>query len=192
LLKNVNNWRDGANKIALGNLYILNRKFARNKADRYNADPNIITKSYASSAFSSSSEPFDFYKKKKLDAEGVLGSKKLINGVVINVFVHFMDPKWYMKREARYDILFETGARCILTGDRLDRVFDTDFDIDERANQCLSKCIVRCCSHKEIHIHDEECDKGCAFGEGLCQPIYDYTNLRDLTVGKGSIIDEEE
>jgi len=137
-----------------------------------------------------------FYNEVKLEPSGLFGPKELINGYITDVFVHFIYPKWEYKREARYGLIFDTGATAIYTADMLDRVFDTDFDADEKIMVCpnVNKCQHLRCDHKGVHINNHECPDSCDVlkeGEGRCSALYDFSKLIETTTQRG-MLDEEE
>ena len=129
--------------------------------------------------------------------------KNLINGYITNVFIHFLYPDWERKRELRYEILFETGAKGIFTGDMIKRVWDTDIDIDQKIMQgCVnSGRYMECstCGHAGVHEYGKSyCDEVCKPKNKIlmtntnikqehipCQPLIDYSNFMDTTHGKG-------
>ena len=131
----------------------------------------------------------DFVETTKIKADGILGDKTLINGWINNVYIHFLFPKWERRREARYEIVFETGARGIFTSDYFDRVYDTDFDWQDAMTQCsyAEQCDIECWgAHDKLHVHRETCDLPCQYSrtKSACVPMYDYRNVFDLTYGK--------
>ena len=179
------------NVLTIGSKFIVNPYSAHKLAKHYKEMGYKIKgrNSYWAQDITSSS----LYEKVILDGHGLLGPKKLINGTITEVYVHFMYPKWKQKREARYEVLFDTGAIGLFTGDRLDRVFDTDFDLDEKLCFCdKAKCNVHC-THKGLHIGTDECNKSCLFEQQQsCKVIYDYSQLCETTIQRGFIEDEEE
>ena len=131
----------------------------------------------------------DFVETTKIKADGVLGDKTLINGWINNVYIHFLFPKWERRREARYEITFETGARGIFTSDYFDRVYDTDFDWQDAISLCpySKQCDITCHGgHDNIHVHKDTCDLPCQRTLQLesCVSMYNYRDLFDRTYGK--------
>jgi len=177
------------NNLKLGSIYVLNKITSHQKVVYHTALGHKLSGFYYTRILDST-----FYKTIKLDSAGLIGQKKLINGTIINIFVHFIYPNWESKREPRYEVLFETGARGIFTGDRLDRVFDTDFDVDEKISQCnIKNCQIKTCDHKLIHLNDNECNETCFCNKNQsCEPLFDYTQLCELTIHKGGLVNEEE
>ena len=100
--------------------------------------------------------------------------------------MHFIYPKWERKREARYKVLFETGASGIFTSDYLEPVFDTDYDIGDNmfvcdhANTCKAQCL-----HGKSHTDSGNCNEHCWNHPGSrCVPVYEFDTLMDTTCGK--------
>jgi hypothetical protein len=134
--------------------------------------------------------PSRFFKNLKIKGNGIFGPKKLINGYITNVFIHFIHPKWERKRESRYEILFETGAKGIFTNDYIERVFDTDYDRDDSlCGPCVGTlvCPILFCKHRYHHIREKECYKSCEISSGIdnsqCPVIFDYSTLGEMTYG---------
>jgi len=181
------------NFLTIGNEYIVNPYSANNLSKHYN-DLGYKIKGERS-YWTQTITPQHFYEYAKLEGDGLLGPKKLINGTITQVYVHFIYPKWEFKREARYEVLFDTGAKGIFTGDRLMRVFDTDFDLDEKmcfCNETNCKCN-QGCSHKGLHIGTDECKETCQHKlSQKCIVVYDYSQLCETTIQRGLIEDEEE
>ena len=136
-----------------------------------------------------------FFDYKKIDPTGVLGPKRLINGYVTQVFVHFIYPNWESKRESRYEVQFETGARGIFTGDHLRKVYDTDYEeTDTMMNRCSAadRCPRTSCPHKLVHEKTFDCDDICELSESKCKAIYDYSDIMTTTHGKALEWEDEE
>jgi hypothetical protein len=128
--------------------------------------------------------PTDFMEYTNITADGIFGPKRLINGYVTQVYVHFLEPKWNTKRECRYEITFDNGVRGIWTNDYMERVYDTDYELDEHLmDGCPHSANCRTtCDHREVHFHNEECDTACFKRQlHVCKTIYDYTNFFDTT-----------
>ncbi len=128
----------------------------------------------------------DFLKYISVRGDGVFGPKKLINGVVTEVYVHFLYPKWERKRETRFKVLFETGASGIFTSDYLERVYDVDYDGDEKLHYCGGQYMdCQLCHHQGYHKGDTFCTDQCNKNDSKsCLTIYDYNTLLDKTCGK--------
>lgn len=160
---------------------------------KQNHEPRYLKKCWRRH-YLSTPAPKDFIKTKRLVGTGILGNKKLINGYVTDIFIHFQFPEWTMKRESRFEITFETGAKVIFTDDFLEKVYDTDYDCDEAIYYCShsGRCGMPICDHKQAHALNHECHEGCNFQpEARCEVLYDYTNIGETTVGKGILDDEE-
>lgn len=131
----------------------------------------------------------DFYKFETISGNGVLGLKNRVEGYITDVFIYMKYPIWKSKREARYEVLFDTGAKAIFTADWLKKTFTTDYDFGEVLSICefAYNCDCNNCDHKKPHIYNVECEDKCNRYEQDkgCIKIYDYSNLADLTVGKG-------
>ena len=129
----------------------------------------------------------DFIDRVSVSADGILGPKKLINGYVQEVYVHFIYPKWERKREARYKVLFETGASGIFTSDFLEPVFDTDYDMGDEIHICdyANKCSSNC-THGELHTTNGNCCNEPCWNkpDSQCVPVYEFDTLMDTTCGK--------
>jgi hypothetical protein len=127
----------------------------------------------------------DFLEFTQIKPDGIYGPKKLINGYVTNVFVHFLEPRWNTKRECRYELTFDNGVKGIWTNDYMQRVFDEDYGLDEHMMEGCpqGKTCSASCNHKLVHMYDDrECNDKCWRKEGhVCQTIYDYTNFFDTT-----------
>ena len=130
----------------------------------------------------------DFIDEVSIGGDGFFGPKRLINGVVTNVFVHFLYPKWERKRESRFEVLFETGAKGIFTSDYLDVVYDTDYEPDQSLYVCpavnLNKIQCRECKHRNHHIGESACKTSCVWSGTTCRNVYDFNTLIDTTCGK--------
>ena len=138
----------------------------------------------------------DFIQYVPITGEGFFGQKQLINGVITDVYVHFLYPKWERKRESRYKVLFETGASGIFTSDYLEQVYDTDIEPDEVLYRCSHShgCKSKHCTHKHVHekltnksslVTATPCDMPCfEFRDAKCEIVYDYNTLIDTTCGK--------
>jgi hypothetical protein len=137
----------------------------------------------------------DFMEFIPITPAGVLGPKQLFNGYITQAYVHFIYPRWDKKREARYEITFETGARGIFTNDYIDRVYDTDIEVDEKLmDGCPNSSICTTnCDHRDVHLFDDECNIEC-FNDlhHVCTPIYDYTELFNTTHGMALELDKED
>ena len=140
--------------------------------------------------------PNDFYQYVSIKKDGIFGPKTLINGYVTNVYVHFLYPKWERKREARYEILLETGAKGIWTNDYINKVYDTDYsEEDSLLDGCkYQHCNMKLnCDHTNVHLHiPGECDTPCLVSGNKCSYIYDYRNFMDTTHGTALEIEKEE
>lgn len=180
-------------RILIGNgRYVPNVISARNQANYFNSKgikPN--TNSYWGRSTWKST---DFFRYIEIKGDGFFGPKKLINGYISEIYVHFLYPTWATKRESRYEVTFDTGARGIFTSDYLDRVYDTDLDLDfkmmagcENASECPW---ADTCDHTDIHMYTEECEKELICSK--CKPIVDYTNLFNTTHGKALDYDIED
>jgi len=139
----------------------------------------------------------DFLDSISIKGDGFFGHKQLINGTISNVYVHFLYPKWKVKRESRFEVLFETGARGIFTSDYLDVVYDTDYDVDESLVYCNSvdpnDPICFGCSHRTYHKHTSDCDSICwKRKRNTCVVEYNYSTLIDTTCGKALNYVEEK
>jgi hypothetical protein len=129
----------------------------------------------------------DLVEYKEIKADGIFGPKQRINGYITNIFVHFLYPKWHTKRECRYEITLDTGAKGIWTNDYLQKTYTTDYDVDEALMKaCTAEyCNITNCDHKKIHIKDHDCTVPCNVSGHICTPIFDYSNLFDTTHGMG-------
>jgi len=141
--------------------------------------------------------PTDYVDYVQIRGDGVLGPKKTINGVITDVFVHFLYPKWERKRESRFKVQFETGASGIFTSDYLDKVFDTDYEPDESLCYCDSVGVddMMCtgCGHKGYHFKTPDCETICwKRKRNTCRVEYDYDQLINTTSGKGLEYDGEK
>jgi hypothetical protein len=137
-------------------------------------------------------KPYLFNKSIKLDGEGIFGLKKSISGYVSEVYIHFQQPTWETKRESRFEVKFETGAKVVFTDDFLDPVYDTDYETDQAVYYCTKNmnCRSPMCDHMSAHALNDECHGGCNMDkEAQCQKLYDFTNLCETTVGKGILED---
>ena len=126
----------------------------------------------------------------------MFGPKQIINGVITNIFIYFT-PWWRSKREARYEVLFDTGATGMFTHNTLKPVFDTDFDLMDKISYCDNKDCNKStvlCDHKKFHMSTEECNEACPMVEGkhTCKTVLDCTKLIDVTIHKGLIENEEK
>jgi hypothetical protein len=132
----------------------------------------------------------------EIKGDGIFGPKRLFNGYVTEVFVHFIHPRWNTKREARYEITFETGAKGIWTNDYITRVWDNDFEIDEALSGGCDSTQETCppsCKHRGVHNKDNECEETCFINASAkCHTIYDYTNLFDTTHGTALELENED
>lgn len=133
--------------------------------------------------------PYEFHKTAKIYGDGVLGRKKSVEGYITEIYIYMKYPQWKSKREARYEVMFDTGAKAIFTADWLKKSFTTDYDYGENLSVCEFSWNCDCsnCDHKEPHEYNEECEDKCdRYGQDKgCIKLYDYSNLTDLTVGKG-------
>jgi hypothetical protein len=141
--------------------------------------------------------PRDFLEFIKIEANGILGPKQLVNGYVKQVYVHFIYPRWNTKREGRYEIVFETGAKGIWTNDYMVRVYDTDYEVDENLMagcEFDKTCSVVNCDHRKVHFYNKECDEPCFhnMSHNGCYTIYDYSRLFETTHGMALDLKEED
>jgi hypothetical protein len=211
-IRNINK----TNKWKMGSNVCLNVKYAESKAKEYarrgwrdnvylwqfetqgpDDKANGVPRQLRESGMKDTVEikPNRFLKYTKLNGNGLLGVKKLINGVVTGVFVHFQDPDWVSKREARFEITFETGAKVVFTSDFMDRVYDVDYETDHAIHYCSKsmECVMPFCDHGNAHQHGPECDEGCSsVKDAKCEVLYDYTELGDTTYGKGALDGSDE
>lgn len=175
-------------EILIGNIkYPANLVAAHNKANYFNSCGIKKPKVWARN---SKFRTDDFLETFPINGSGIFGPKKLINGFITKVYVHFLYPKWKRKRESRYEVLFETGARGIFTNDYLKRVWDTDYDIDEKLmvgctkqhNTGMHKCSF--CTHTTVHLYESGCDNFCNYTDTICKSIFDYTDFMNTTCGE--------
>jgi len=181
------------NCLTIGGKYIPNivdaiRKYLyyENLGYTYKRDNQVYTHDFLS--------PTAFQEPLTISPEGLFGPKRLINGYITEVYVHFIYPKWRTKREARYHVKFDTGADGMFTSDYLDRVFDTDIDVDEKLSVCdQSQCGHLTCDHKQVHKPNSECKQPCnIYTNQKCVSFYDYNSLCETTIQRGLIDEEEE
>lgn len=176
--------------------YCLNLNYADNKAKIL--DEKGVRLDLGSGWWNKKQKPQakHFMEYTEIDPSGVLGPKKLINGVITKVFVHFLYPTWESKRESRYEVTFDTGAKAIFTGDHLRTVFDTDYEIDEvlmDACQFASSCPRGAsCEHSKVHLETPDCYFICELANSTCVAIYDYTELPTTTYGKALEYEDDE
>ncbi len=159
--------------------------------DKEAGKPRHMSKRYFRS-YLNKVEPFKFFKSIKLSGDGILEQKKLINGYITEVYIHFQYPIWNVKRESRFEVQFETGAKVIFTDDFLDKVYDVDYDCDAAIYYCThaKDCRMPVCDHKRAHELNHECIEGCNMHKSArCEVLYDYTNIGETTVGKGILED---
>jgi hypothetical protein len=183
-----NNWRNKVNsQILIGNRnYSPNVLAAVGQAKSYKHKGIERPKRYTWER-DLAYQPGEFLEFIEIKPDGILGPKRLFNGFVSQVYVHFIYPRWNTKREARYEIIFETGAKGIWTNDYMRQVYDTDYEPDENLmNACkLGESCVVPCDHKKVHFYTDECDDGCFVDmhHKGCDCIYDYSRLYETTHG---------
>jgi hypothetical protein len=134
--------------------------------------------------------PDDYFEKVVLQADGVLHHIKQPYGHISGVYVHFMST-WKSKREARYHVTFDHGARVIITNDWITRSYSTTCDMGSRlyvCNKAGQTDACKICDERMVHKHDKFCEQTeCAMaGKGtFCVPVQDYERQNVGVVYKG-------
>lgn len=175
-------------QILIGNNGFCSNIVAAHKKLKYYKSQNINIKYNYNQTYRYDPNLRHFIKTNPILGDGIFGPKKLINGTISNVFIHFLYPKWNVKRESRFEVTFETGARGLFTSDYLDQIYDTDYTPEDNLYQCnmTDSCTIKGCPHKQFHICDHECSDKCfRYPEAECLPAYDYENLMSTTSEKG-------
>jgi hypothetical protein len=124
---------------------------------------------------------------------GLLGSKRMVNGWVWEVYVHFLYPTWDGKRETRYMIKFENGAYGYWTDDYMHRVYDIDIDYGQR--NLMVGCThptCRVCGHGNVHLETPLCERGTCSKGCICKSVFNYDNLWNFTHGTALEAEKEE
>jgi len=185
----------GNEKLLIGNLYPANMSNAIRKV-KYFKENAIEKPKNKYGYWRTGWQITDFLDFIKLKGDGIFGPKRLINGYITEVYIHFLLGKWTTKRECRYKVLLETGAGGIFTNDYLKRVYNTDIELDEKLMdgcKCMDCHVRSMCDHKDVHIYDpKECDIPCNVSDHKCQAIYDYTDFFDTTHGTALELNNEE
>ena len=130
----------------------------------------------------------DFYKRITLGPDGVLNGIKRPYGTIVGVYVHFF-PTWKTKREARYHVLFDHGAKVVITNDWITRSWKTTYPEDQVFNQCAIEnendaCTT--CEHKHFHIENKLCKKRCVISDTeKCETVLNYRTQNMFIVHTG-------
>lgn len=180
-------------------ILIGNNRYCPNVLDSVNRAKAYLHMGYQRErenwSISKNIQPRELFEYIPILGDGVFGPKQLVNGYVTEIYVHFLYPKWVTKREARYKLTFDSGASGIWTNDYITRVYDTDYEVDEKmmagcpyAMQCK---VVKHCDHHEVHEFNGECNISCDPLSRTCEPLYDYTNFFDTTHGIAKDLEDE-
>jgi hypothetical protein len=135
-------------------------------------------------------QPKAYMNKITLTPDGVLRGIKQPYGTITGVYVHFFDT-WKTKREARYHVTFDHGARVVITNDWITRTWATTYPEGVTLNTCNfdhkradSRCEV--CGHREVHKERFECGWNCNYNDSLkCKSVMDYRTQNMFVVHKG-------
>ena len=183
------------NRLLIGNQkYCPNIMGSINKAKAYRAKGIVKQERWNKEIV-----PRDFIENIVIKGDGVFGPRKLINGYITEVYVHFLYPRWERKREARYFVQLESGAGGIFTDDYLTRVYDEDFSVTDTfmkpcpvaktGEGCL---MIDMCTHSIIHEENHECSCICPVSEMSCDTMLKYENFFDTTHGMAKDLIEEK
>jgi hypothetical protein len=126
-----------------------------------------------------------------LKPDGVLRGVKQPYGTITGVYVHFFDS-WNTKREARYHVTFDHGARVVITNDWISRTWATTYPEGSTFLTCgyefkHSTKHCKTCPHSEVHKPKYECDSICANVKqhAECLTVMDYREQNMFVVHRG-------
>ena len=135
-------------------------------------------------------EPKTYQDVVTLKPDGVLRGIKQPYGTITGVYVHFFDT-WKTKREARYHVTFDHGARVVITNDWISRSWATTYPEEIVLNTCGFEGKhrgIQCstCSHRKTHSEVHECSISCrTYTIGKCNTVMDYREQNMFVVHKG-------
>jgi len=125
-----------------------------------------------------------------LKPDGVLRGIKQPYGTISGVYVHFFSS-WKTKREARYHVTFDHGARVVITNDWLTRSWATTYPEGVTFKTCGhsgKRNRVECsiCSHIKVHKEKHECSFTCRHTDApSCVTVMDYRDQNMFVVHRG-------
>lgn len=182
-----------ARKKQYGDLYKLvpkNDVFQERMEEEFKLNGNYRNVMRAWGVVKAPIQPKDYMDKITLKPDGVLRGIKQPYGTITGVYVHFFD-NWKTKREARYHVTFDHGARVAITNDWITRTWATTYPEGVTLNTCGfvdKKTDPNCelCSHKVVHKDRFECDLNCKYNdESRCNSVMDYRTQNMFVVHKG-------
>ena len=125
-----------------------------------------------------------------LKPDGVLRGIKQPYGTITGVYVHFFDT-WKTKREARYHVTFDHGARVVITNDWISRSWATTYPEGVTFKTCgigHKRIRLECsiCLHLKVHKEKHECSFQCRHTDAPpCATVMDYREQNMFVVHKG-------
>ncbi len=186
---------DNNRTIKVGRMFFINPIAAKNKANRLNIrGSKWRTRNWKNKISDESLSLEHFPQKIKLNMDGVMAPKKLMTGVITDIFI-YMYKWWNYKRESRYLVLFENGSSAMLRRCDIEKCKVSDFNSKDNAYQCskVDDCKQhKGCTHSPVHVKDEECDIACPdHSDAHCKACFDFKQLNELVYSDGAFQEDK-